>query len=217
MTNQTIANPIILLGAGGHGGVVLDALLLCGATVVGVCDPALDAGATIAGGLALLDSERLSESHPPARYDIANGVGFMPGQTSRQALFENMRDQGYAFAGVRHPSAIVARSAVLGDGAQIMAGTIIQNGCNIGASAIINTGAQIDHGCVIGDLSHICPGAILSGDVAIGEGAFVGAGAVIVNGLRIGRGAVIGAGAVVTRDVGDNGRVVTPLTRDLAT
>ncbi len=212
-----MANPIILLGAGGHGGVVLDALLLGGADVVGVCDPALDGGGEGPRGLAILDSERLTESHPPARYSIANGVGFMPGQTNRRALFENMRDQGYSFAAVRHPSAVVAGSAALGDGAQIMAGAIIQNGCEIGANAIINTGAQIDHGCIIGDLSHICPGAILSGDVVIGEGAFVGAGAIIVNGLRIGRAAVIGAGSVITRDVADGGRVVTPLTRDLAT
>lgn len=212
-----MTQPIILLGAGGHGGVVLDALMLCGANIVGICDPALDASAKGTGGLPLLESERLAESHPPTRYDIANGVGFMPGQTSRRALFENMRDLGYAFAGVRHPSAVIAGSTTLGDGVQIMAGAIIQNGCDIGANAIINTGAQIDHGCIIGGQSHICPGVILSGDVVVGEGAFVGAGAVIVNGTRIGRGAVIGAGAVVTRDVEDNGRVVTPLTRDLAT
>ena len=98
-----MTQPIILLGAGGHGGVVLDALMLCGANIVGICDPALDASAKGTGGLPLLESERLAESHPPTRYDIANGVGFMPGQTSRRALFENMRDLGYAFAGVRHP------------------------------------------------------------------------------------------------------------------
>ena len=48
-----MTNPVILLGAGGHGGVVLDALLLCGANVVGVCDPALDAGATTPQALSI--------------------------------------------------------------------------------------------------------------------------------------------------------------------
>ena len=210
-------NPVILLGAGGHGGVVLDALLLCGANVVGVCDPVLEAGATTPGGLPVLDSGRLAETHPPAKFIIANGIGFMPGQTARRSLFENMREQGYFFADVRHPSAVIAGSVTFGDGVQVMAGTVIQNACDIGTNTIINTGAQLDHGCVIGALCHICPGAILSGDVVIGEGAFVGAGAVVVNGLRIGRGAVIGAGSVVTRDVVDDGRVVTPLNRDLAT
>jgi sugar O-acyltransferase (sialic acid O-acetyltransferase NeuD family) len=202
---------------GGHGGVVLDALRLCGEEVVGVCDPALDASADRPDGLPVLDVERLAETHPPSRFAVANGVGFMPGQTARRALFEDMSGRGYEFTGVRHPSAVIAGSAIFGDGVQVMAGAIIQNACNIGANTIVNTGAQLDHGCKIGAFSHICPGAILSGDVEIGEGAFVGAGAIVVNGLRIGHGAVIGAGSVVTREVADNGRVVTPLTRDLAT
>ena len=212
-----MSKPLILFGAGGHGGVVLDALLLSGAEVVGVCDPALDQSATGPTGLPVLDAGRLAETHPPDRFAIANGVGFMPGQMARQSLFEDMRDRGYAFIGVRHPSAVIADSAKFGDGVQVMAGAIVQNDCDIGANTIINTGAQLDHGCVIGALSHICPGVILSGDVEISDGAFVGAGAVVVNGLRIGHGAVIGAGSVVTRDVADHGRVVTPITRDLAT
>jgi len=212
-----MVKPLILFGAGGHGGVVLDALLLCGKEVVGVCDPALDLAKTGSTELPVLDAGRLAETHPADRFGIANGVGFMPGQTTRKTLFENMRDRGYAFVGVCHPSAIIAGSARLGDGVQVMAGAVIQNDCDIGANTIVNTGAQLDHGCVVGRLSHICPGAILSGDVAVGAGTFVGAGAVVVNGVRIGDGAVIGAGSVVTRDVSNQGRVVTPLTRDLAT
>ncbi len=168
-------------------------------------------------GLPVLDAGQLALTHPPDRFVIANCVGFMPGQTARQSLFEDMRDRGYAFVGVHHPSAIIAGSARFGDGVQVMAGVVIQNDCDIGANTIVNTGAQLDHGCVVGELSHICPGVILSGDVAVGDGAFIGAGAVVVNGVQIGHGAVIGAGSVVTRDVADYGRVVTPLSRDLAT
>ena len=208
--------PVVLLGAGGHGGVVLDTLLLTGRDVAGVCDPALEGNTTGPRGLPILDEHRLPETHPPDHFALANGVGMLPGQATRRALFERMTALGYAFTIVCHPRAIVADTAVLRPGAQIMAGAIVQNASEIGTGTILNTGAQVDHDCHIGNFAHVAPGAVLSGDVEIGEGAFVGAGAVVGHGVRIGRGAVVGAGAIILRDVPDRTRVVTPSTRNLA-
>ena len=206
---------IILVGIGGHGSVVLNMLLMSEEIVAGVCDPALKSDSDIGGGLPHLNSEELIQSHPPSDFLIANGIGFMPGQISRQSLFQNMQEQGYDFLSLKDPSSIITRDVKLGIGTQIMAGAIIQTGCDIGENTIVNTGAQIDHGCIIGSFSHICPGAILSGDITVDSGTFIGAGAVIINGLKIGRGAVVGAGAIVIEDVPDNARIITPTHRTL--
>lgn len=81
-------------------------------------------------------------------------------------------------------------------GAQIMAGVVIQPYVLLGHNVLINTGAQIDHDCIIGDHCHIAPGAILCGGVTVGEGAFIGAGAVIPEGRKIPDNAFVPAGTV---------------------
>lgn len=207
--------PVILLGIGGHGGVVLDALRLCKMELAGLCDSVLNSGADIKD-LPIINEDSLAATHPPDQFVLANGVGMMPGQRNRRDLFLRMRDAGYRFVTVAHTSSIIANTAQIREGAQIMAGAIIQDGVTIGEQTIVNTGAQVDHGCRVGTMVHICPGAVLSGDVIVGDDAFIGAGAIIINGVEVGANAVIGAGAVITRDVTEGARIVTPASRDLS-
>ena len=148
--------------------------------------------------MANLHWERVAE-----RYRLANGVGSI-GDGTRRRVFERMKAAGYAFAHVEHPAATIALAGVsLGEGAQIMAGAVVQPGVCIGADAIVNTRAAIDHDCVIGDHAHIAPGAVLCGEVVVGDDTHIGAGAVLIQGRRIGTGCLIGAGATVLRDVPD--------------
>lgn len=215
-TSDSTLQPVVLLGAGGHAGVVLEALRLAGQQVVGVCDPALNGGEMAAvGDLPVINGDSLIESHPPADYDLVNGVGMLPRQEKRKALFVNMNDLGYRFANVIHPSAIVSDATDIRDGVQVMTGAIIQSDVSIDPQSIVNTGAQIDHGCRIGTLVHISPGAVLCGDVTVGDEAFIGAGATVINGIKIGTGAVIGAGAVIIQDVPDGAKIVTPSRRGI--
>jgi len=215
-TSDNPAQPIVLLGAGGHAGVVLEALRLSGFLVVGVCDPIFDSGETMsAGDLPVIKGDTLCESYPPAKYVLANGIGMMPGQHKRKVLFEDMDALGYRFATVIHPSAIVSDATDIGTGVQIMAGAIIQNDVSIGAQSIINTGVRVDHGCRIGSLAHVSPGVVLTGDVTVGDEAFIGAGATIINGIKVGSKAVIGAGAVIIEDVPDGATIVTPAIRGI--
>lgn len=207
------SKPVILIGFGGHAGVVLDALRLGGAEVLGVCDPALLEGPS---DMPLIEEESLTARYPAGTVVLANGIGMMPGSDKRIAAAAKLQALGYEFSTVRHPSAIVAATAMVGEGVHLMAGSIVQDGAAIGRQTIVNTGAQIDHGCRIGDFVHLCPGVILSGDVTVGKKAFIGAGAVVINGVRIGDGAVIGAGTVVTSDVPSGARIVTPNTRVLS-
>ena len=67
----------------------------------------------------------------------------------------------------------------------------------LGDGAIVNTGAIVEHDCAVGAAAHIAPRATLGGDVTVGDGAHVGMGAVVVEGVRLGAGAFVAAGAVV--------------------
>lgn len=199
--------PVILIGGGGHGRVLLDALLLCGTEVLGIADPALPTEAPGPRGLPVLGGDDAVLRHAADAVLLVNGIGSTGSTAARTALYERFVAAGYRFATVVHPAAVVAEDVVLGDGAQVMAGAVLQTGARIGANCIVNTRASVDHDCDIDAGTHIAPGVTLSGAVRIGPGSHVGTGAVVIQQVRIGAGALIGAGAVVLADVPDGGRV----------
>lgn len=199
--------PVILIGSGGHALVLLDALLLGGATVIGLTDAdAARHGRTVLGH-AVLGGDDAIDRYPPASVSLANGIGSIGSPALRKRIFEKFRGAGYGFVRVLHPAAVVAPSATLSEGAQIMAGVVLQADVRIGENSIVNTGSTVDHGCRIGAHVHLAPGVTLSGDVVVGDETHVGPGVTIIQGVRIGRGSIIGAGSVVLKDVPDGARV----------
>jgi sugar O-acyltransferase (sialic acid O-acetyltransferase NeuD family) len=126
----------------------------------------------------------------------------------RLRLHDMLVSMGLEPASVAHSSAVIASNAVIGEGAQILAGAIIQPEAVIGRQCIINTKASVDHECILGDGVEIGPGATLCGAIHVGDGAWVAAGAVVLPRIRIGADAIVGAGAVVTKDVAPGVTVV---------
>lgn len=192
-------NPVIVIGAGGHAQVLIDALLLCNADIMGATDPMKQG--ELAPGIPVLGDDEVVLQHPPSSVLLVNGLGSVGSTRRRREVFERFKALGYSFGSVIHPSAVVAKTALLGEGAQIMAGAVVQPGCAIGPNSLINTRASVDHGCRIGAHTHVAPGATLSGDVTLGEGVHVGSGATIIQGVGVGDDSIIGAGSLVLRDV----------------
>lgn len=192
---------IVLIGGGGHARVLVEALRAGGVTIVGFIATAPTDASGVMAAIPFLCSEDEFLTQPRRDLKLVNGVGSIGNPERRRAVYERYRAAGLAFASVVHPATVIASDVTLDDGAQIMAGAIIQPGARIGANAIVNTGACIDHDCTIGAHAHIAPGAVLAGDVIVGEGVHVGAGATIKQGVRVGARSVVGAGAVVIADV----------------
>lgn len=195
--------PLIVLGAGGHAKVLVDALIGAGRLVRGLtdADPA-KAGAAVLG-VPVLGEDKKVLAFAPEAVRLVNGIGSARVPVLRRQLFDSFKKSGYFFERVVHPSAIVAPDVVLAEGAQIMAGVILQTGCRIGENVIINTRAAVDHDCVIGSHVHLAPGVTLCGNVEVGEGSHIGAGATVIQGVRIGCNCMVAAGAVVIRDIPD--------------
>jgi UDP-perosamine 4-acetyltransferase len=193
--------PVYLLGAGGHGRVVLDALLCCGARPAGILDSKLGAPHSVFN-IPVLGGDDWLDRINPADVVLAIGVGANPHLQVRQELFEMHKKRGFDFLTLRHPSAILGRDSQLGEGCQIMAGAVLQCRVSVAKNAVVNTRASIDHDCHIGAHAFISPGAVLCGEVRVGDQAFLGAGAVVLPGLEVGSRAIVGAGSVVVRSVG---------------
>jgi sugar O-acyltransferase (sialic acid O-acetyltransferase NeuD family) len=197
----------VIIGAGGHGRVVLDLLRAAGThRVVGFldADPGLVGsdihGVPVLGPVNLL--MKLRQQQVKSAF-VAIGDG-----RTRVAYANEIRASGLETITAIHPSAIVSSRARVGTNTVICAGAVVCTDAIIGDSVVINTSAVVDHECTVGEGAFIAPGALLAGRVTVGPLAFVGLGAKVIQCRSIGAGAIVGAGAVVVRDVRANAKVM---------
>lgn len=198
--------PIAIIGLGGHGRVVLEALRAAGAEVIAATD--LNPQKAVANelGIELLKDEELLNRFSPDEVQLVSGIGSIVPcdcHSARSRSIHRFRDVGYRFTGVRHPFVWISPSAKISPTGQVHAGSIIQAGAVVEDFSIVNTRASIDHDCFIEAMCHIGPGAILSGNVIVGEGTHLGTGCQVIQGVKLGKHCFVGAGATVVRDVAD--------------
>lgn len=203
-----MSKDVILLGAGGHARVLVDAIHSLGElNIIGAVDAHPERVDSERLGTTLLGMDDELMKYPVYSIELVNAVASVKDMEKHRIIYELFKRKGYHFASIRHASALVARNVILSEGTQILIGSVINVNVSIGENAIINTSSSIDHDCVIGSHVHIAPGVVLSGGVIIEDETHVGAGATIIQGVKIGKGVTIGAGAVVLRDV-ENDAVV---------
>jgi UDP-perosamine 4-acetyltransferase len=198
---------VIIVGAGGHGRVVLDILRAAGEhAVVGFVDANQDLHGSEIAGVPVLGNLNL---RPKLRAKGVGGVIVAIGDNRvRQSYAEKLATAGLKLVNAVHPSAVISPTAALGVNVVVAAGAIVCTDARIGDSAIINTAAAIDHECEIGEAAHLAPGVRLAGRVWVGGGAFIGIGANVLPCLKIGEHAIVGGGALVRRDVPPGATVV---------
>lgn len=189
---------LILIGASGHGRVVLDAVRRAGCyEPIGWADTAIPEGTEVARLRVLgrtADLPRLAAEHRADAYFLAisdNVVRSKVAQTLRESC------PGLEFARVIHPAATVAEDVVMGPGCLVLAGAVINANCRVGTGCIVNTRASLDHDGLMKDWSCLLPGVCTGGNVAIGEYACICIGATLAHKVEIGDHTVVGAGAVV--------------------
>jgi len=181
-----------IFGASGHGKAVIE-LVEVQDEVEGVFDDNPSRQEVLGYKVSQLP-ERIDLS---ASYFIAIGDNKV-----RKEVRHRISDQ-VAYSTLVHPSALVSKRSVIGEGTVVMEGAIIKVDATIGSQVIVNTGASVDHDCKVADFVHLAPKSVLCGGAGVGEGSFVGAGAVVIPGVKIGSWCKIGAGSVVNKDVPD--------------
>src|SRR5687768_9099913 len=133
---------LVLVGAGGHGKVTLEAVrAMGGCEVVGFVDAAPPAPSVL--GVPVLGDDTLL---PRLRAEgIAAAVVTLGSNRARQRIGGWLRELGFALPAVLHPAALVAPSASIGEGAVVMARAVVGTDTRIGPLVIVNTGAVVDH------------------------------------------------------------------------
>lgn len=189
-------NRLIILGASGHGKVILDIAIKVGYTNIVFLDDNESvkecAGYPVVGKIA--DAEQMSG-------DKIVAIG-------NPKIRERILDSLSQVITLIHPDAVISRRVEIGIGSVVMAGTIINSDTAIGKGAIINTCSSVDHDCKIADYCHISVGAHVAGTVEIGYRTWIGAGVTVTNNVKICNDCMVGAGAVIVKDINERGTYV---------
>jgi sugar O-acyltransferase (sialic acid O-acetyltransferase NeuD family) len=187
--------PVVVVGAGGHGKIIVSILQACGTSV----DAVYDDDETL-WGRSLLGVPIKGPIDQLRVIGRRRGVLAIGDNKVRAALADAVDVRWIAAI---HPTAIIHTSARILPGAVVCAGAVIQPDCRLGRHTIVNTGATLDHDCEVGDFASIGPGTSLAGSVRVSPQAMIGTGCVVLPGVRIGACARIGAGSTVARDVAE--------------
>ena len=197
MTVDGDGQPVVVIGAGGHAKVVIEALRWSGWNVIGCTDgdptPRQVVGVPVLGGDEMLPGI------------LASGVRHAFPAFGNNALRERVGDRlielGFEMPTAVGPNVNLSPSASIGRGVALFAGSSVNAEASLKDFVIINTGASVDHDGQIGRAAHIAPGCALAGCVQVGERAFLGAGVSVIPGIVIGSDTVVGAGSVVVRNL----------------
>ena len=190
---------LLIVGAGGHGRSVAEAVLASGTfEVAGFLDDAAPASTLVSGYLVLGTTDDVSAYRTQA--DVA--IVAIGNSALREALSNRLMAAGYELATVMHPRAIVSPSAVVGQGSAIMAGAIVGTEARLGCGVIVNCGAVVDHDAQVQDYSHLGVNACISGGSALGRSAWMQAGSALGYGVKVADGVVLPPGSALTSATG---------------
>lgn len=192
---------LIIMGAGGHGKVVADIASNFYDEILFFADKITDK--TCLGYPASDDTEQMEQYFGSSDFFVAIGNA-----KARERITGQLKEKGASFATLIHPSAIIGKNVMIGQGTVIMPGAIINAESRIGEGCIVNTSSSVDHDCKVSDFVHVSVGAHLCGTVTVGERTWIGAGATISNNVNICGDCMLGAGAVAVKDIDKSGTYV---------
>lgn len=199
---------LFIIGSGGHAKVILELLRdMNDCCVMGMIEKDENDIDVVKYDINIISQTVFLKRYLPSEVILVNGVGSTDVSIARKKIFLFFKKKGYRFQTIIHPTAYVSRNVMIGEGSQILAGSILQTGSVLGDNTIINTGAVVDHDCQIGHHSHIAPGVTLSGGVFVGECCHIGVAATVVQSIQIQENSLVAAGAVVISNVAANSRV----------
>jgi sugar O-acyltransferase (sialic acid O-acetyltransferase NeuD family) len=198
---MSLANDLVILGAGGMGQEVADLVLAAASDgarwrLIGFVDDDHALHGTEVLGLPVLGDHHWLSGRQAA---LAIGVGAPATRRKARAAVQAVGD--FETPALVHPAAYVGLGVELGEGTVVGAHATMTADVLVGRFGIVNVGATVSHNARLGDYSTVAPGAHLAGNVHLGEGADVGIGASVTQGNAIGAWAIVGAGAVVIGDV----------------
>lgn len=169
--------PLVIVGAGGHGRSVLELVRLLGEhTPAGFLDDTQAAGTVVMGLPVWGPTALLAELPARGVHTVHVAIGH---NATRESLNTRARGAGLNLATLVHPRACVSPSATLGAGCAVMALAVVGTEAVLAEGVIVNVGAVVDHHARVGHHGHLGANATMAGGTSIGARAWLQAGSAI--------------------------------------
>jgi len=193
---------VIILGAAGTGGDVLDWFSELTAQGLGYCptgflDDDERKWGTELRGVPVLGPLRSALEYPAAKF--VDALGSPSNFARRPDLVSAIPED--RFLTLVHPRAHLSRTVQIGSGSLVYPHVAVSPGVRIGSHVTILANVTVNHDVVVGDYSIVASAVSLSGGVRIGTCCYIGAGSHLIQRAVVGDGALVGMGSVVIRDV----------------
>lgn len=187
---------VVIFGAGGHARVVCDLIEAEGKhRVFGFVDQN-------SKQKELLGYPVFCQQDDVKNLNIFKGVIAVGDGATRKKIALNILKSipSFQFVNAIHPTAHISKHSVIGAGAVLMAGAVVNPGAKIGDHVLVNTSASVDHDCILEDFSGVGPGVYLGGNVHLGDSSYIGIGSTLIQGIRVGDHTIVGAGSLLLED-----------------
>lgn len=140
-------------------------------------------------------------------YDDIYVVCALANTAVRERIINELSDKVH-IATLIDPSAIIHRTAQIGEGSLVFANALVGVGAELGKQCVVLYNAAVNHDVKVGDYTTIYPNATISGKCEIGKYCEIGTGASIIQHVSICEGAKIGVGAAVFTNIKNPGTTV---------
>lgn len=177
-------NKLLIVGAGGHGQVVLD-IAQSTKEYEKICF--LDDGKNI--GDKVLGYEivgRIEDGHL-YRNQFTHAIIAIGNNDIRLKLSKKFAELGYILPVLAHQSSVISNYSKVGQGSVIMPNVVINANTVVGKYTIINTGSIVEHGCVVGDGAHLSYRVLLGSGAKVDDGCMIDMGSVVQRNMHISR------------------------------
>ncbi|MEO8773573.1 MAG: acetyltransferase [Gelidibacter sp.] len=199
---------IVIIGASGHGGMILDCIEKEGKySFLGFMDSYKKKGTTYSGYSILGNEHDIPQLI--AEHDLYGAIIAIGNNWTRKKMMDKLIKitPKLNFVTIIHPNTVISNNVQIGKGTIIMPGAIVNSNSKIGNFCILNTNSSLGHDGVMEDYSSISSGVCIGGNLRLGEFSAVSLGANIIENITIGKHCVIGAGSLVVKNVVDNSLV----------
>ena len=139
----------------------------------------------------------ISDWLPSPEEVFACGLG---GPGSKKKVVELLKSRNAVFTSVIHPTAILADTAVLGEGVIVYPSAFISCNTKLGDFVTLLMSA-LGHDASVGDYTTISAFCDITGHVEVGRSVFMGSHVTIIPSMTIGDEAFLGAGSVVVNPI----------------
>ena len=123
----------------------------------------------------------------------------------RQKVFNLLKSNNIIVDTYIHPSVIIGKNTLIGEGCIIQPNSLISNDVVIKNSVFINNCSNIGHDSIINDFCSIMANVSLGGYCEIGNNVFIGTGAVLIPKAKVNSNIKIGLGSVVIKNLKKEG------------